>query len=149
MRKIKYLTDIPAVRRYLARIGAKASSLRRAVVRIKSGKYSRDVDVIHFAKDDGIVTCRNKDHLPTDVEQKAIRIVWAQVSFPELGGGTHIWQVTWSHQLFIMKCAFLCNFFYATAIMSVKVALLCFYYRLSPHRGGVEEEEVAAVVGVL
>jgi hypothetical protein len=81
--KIKELTDIPAVREYLRRIGAEPRSLKTAVVRQTQGKYWRDLAVIKFGKT-GEVDCINPEFEPTDLERQAIAAGCAAADWPEL-----------------------------------------------------------------
>jgi hypothetical protein len=81
--KIKELTDIPAVREYLRRIGAEARSLKTAVVRQTHGKYWRDLAVIRFSKT-GEIDCTNAEFEPTDLERQMIAAGCTAADWPEL-----------------------------------------------------------------
>ncbi len=79
---VRSLTDIPAARGYLARIGAEPRSLKTAVVKEIHGSYWRDIAVIRFKKD-GSVTAPD-EYSPTPAEQAALTTEFANVRFPEL-----------------------------------------------------------------
>lgn len=81
--KIKELTDVPAVRDYLNRIGAEPRSLKAAVVRQTHGRYWRDLAIIRFSKD-GEIECSTIEHAPTELERQLIASALAAVSWPEL-----------------------------------------------------------------
>ena len=81
--KISELTEVPAVRDYLNRVGAEPRSLKAAVVRQTSGKYWRDLAVIRFTKD-GDVDCSTLEHAPTDLERQLIKDALSSVVWPEL-----------------------------------------------------------------
>lgn len=81
--KIKTLSDIPAVRDYLVRIGAEPRSLKSAVVREVHGTYWKDLAVIRFAKD-GKVDCPVAEYAPTDVESSQIITAFADVQWPQV-----------------------------------------------------------------
>jgi hypothetical protein len=81
--KIKELTDIPAIRDYLRRIGAEPRSLKTAVVRQVAGKYWRDLASIKFSKT-GDVDCIHAEYAPTDLERQMIAAGCAEADWPEL-----------------------------------------------------------------
>jgi hypothetical protein len=81
--KIKELTDVPAVRDYLNRVGAEPRSLKTAVVRQTAGKYWRDLAVIRFTKD-GDIDCSTLEHAPTDLERQMVKDALASVTWPEV-----------------------------------------------------------------
>ena len=84
---ISCLTDMPAVRDFLNRIGGRPRSLRSAVVQEREGRYFRDVATIHFDKDNGEVTVKCGDpeqHEPTDLERQLIAEAIKGVKWPEL-----------------------------------------------------------------
>lgn len=83
MNKISELTDIPAVRDYLNRIGAEVRSLRTAVVKEVRGRYWKDISVIRFGAG-GAVTSTSLEHGPTENEQAAIAAAWPAYQFPQL-----------------------------------------------------------------
>jgi len=81
--KIKELTDVPAVRDYLNRVGAEPRSLKGAVVRQTHGRYWRDLAVIKFSKE-GDIECSTIEHAPTELEQQLVKSALAGVTWPEL-----------------------------------------------------------------
>lgn len=81
--KINSLSDIPAIRDYLSRIGAEPRSLKTAVVREIAGKYWRDIAIIHFEKN-GDVKSSTDEHAPTDLEKAAIAAECATVEWPKM-----------------------------------------------------------------
>ena len=81
--KIKELTDVPAVRDYLNRVGAQPRGLKTAVVRQTSGKYWRDIATIRFTKE-GDIDCSTVEHSPTDLERQLIAGALAGVQWPEI-----------------------------------------------------------------
>lgn len=81
--RIKELTDVPAVRDYLNRVGAEPRSLKTAVVRQTAGKYWRDLAVIKFSKA-GDIECSTIEHAPTDLERQIIKDQLASVQWPEV-----------------------------------------------------------------
>lgn len=83
MAKISSLTDIPAVRDYLNRVGAEPRSLRTAVVKEHRGKYWTDVAIIRFAAN-GAISCSSMEHGPTELEAAAIGSVWGAYEFPQI-----------------------------------------------------------------
>lgn len=78
---IDKLTDIPAVARYAARIGAVHRSLKRLAVVESEGKYQRDLALITFAEN-GAVTAPD-EFAPNDVEAAAITAEWLRYRRPE------------------------------------------------------------------
>lgn len=80
---VSSLNDIPAVRDYLARVGAEPRSLKTAVVRETRGAYWTDVAVIRFGKN-GAVSCSTLEHGATEMEQMAITAAWSEASFPRI-----------------------------------------------------------------
>lgn len=80
--KIKELTDVPAVRDYLNRVGAEPRSLKGAVVRQTAGKYWRDLATIRFSKD-GDIECSTLEHSPTDLERQLIKGALSSVIWPQ------------------------------------------------------------------
>jgi hypothetical protein len=80
--KISSLNDLPTVAAYLSRIGAEPRGLRSAIIREQSGKYWKDIEKIHFAKD-GTVTAENQSNSPTDQEAALIKSEFAGVTWPE------------------------------------------------------------------
>jgi len=83
MVKISELTEVPAVRDYLNRVGAQPRGLKTAVVRQVSGKYWRDLATIRFNKD-GDIDCSTVEHSPTDLERQLIAGALASVQWPEI-----------------------------------------------------------------
>lgn len=83
MQKVSELTDIPAVRDYLNRVGAEARSLRTAVVKESRGSYWKDIAVIRFGEG-GEISCTSLAHGPTEAEQAAITAAWAGYQFPRI-----------------------------------------------------------------
>lgn len=83
MTKISNLTDIDAVREYLARVGAEPRSLKTAVVRHTRGNYWTDVAVIRFGKD-GQINCSSLEHAPTEGEAAKILEEWKKADFPQI-----------------------------------------------------------------
>lgn len=81
--KIKELTDVPAVRDYLNRVGAEPRSLKTAVVRQTAGKYWRDLAVIRFTKE-GDIDCSTIEHAPTDLERQMVKDALSSVTWPEV-----------------------------------------------------------------
>ena len=81
--RISELTDVPAVRDYLNRVGAEPRSLKTAVVRQTHGRYWRDLAVIKFSKE-GDIECSTVEHAPTDLERQMIKSAMAGVTWPEL-----------------------------------------------------------------
>jgi hypothetical protein len=81
--RISSLTDITAVRDYLARVGAEPRSLKTAVVRETIGNYWNDVAVIRFSAT-GEISCSSLEHSPTELEQATIMDAWARVEFPRI-----------------------------------------------------------------
>ena len=78
---IKTLTDVPAIRKYLERIGAEPRSMRTAVVKEQHGNYWRDVAIIRFTKA-GIVEAPN-DLAPTESEGSLIAAEMKEYAWPE------------------------------------------------------------------
>ena len=78
--------QIPALREYLARIGAEEVNFRRFVVRTPAGNgYSRDVAYVRLLKD-GTLKCSSPEHEPTKDEAKAIYEAYLKVDIPhEIG----------------------------------------------------------------
>lgn len=83
MTTIKSLSDIPAIRAYLTRIGAEPRSLKTAVIKESHGAYWKDVAVIRFTKE-GNVSCTVDEFKPTDLETAQILQECATVKWPEL-----------------------------------------------------------------
>jgi hypothetical protein len=81
--KIKELTDVPAIRDYLNRIGAEPRSMKSAVVRRTSGTYWHDIAIIKFSKA-GDIDCNTLEHCPTDLERSVIKEALSAVTWPEL-----------------------------------------------------------------
>ena len=80
MPKITSLTDLPAVRAYLSRIGAEPRSLKTAVVKEIIGNYWKDLAVIRF-DGSGAVQAPN-GYEPTESEASAIKDDFKGASFP-------------------------------------------------------------------
>lgn len=83
MQKISELTDIPAVRDYLNRVGAEPRSLRTAVVKESRGQYWKDIAIIRFGEG-GAINCTSLAHGPTEAEQTAITAAWGSYQFPRV-----------------------------------------------------------------
>lgn len=83
MSKVTSLNDLPAVRDYLARIGAEPRSLRTAVIREEHGKYWTDIAVIRFNKS-GEVSSTVDAYLPTDKERDDITRAILAADWPEV-----------------------------------------------------------------
>jgi hypothetical protein len=81
--KIQELTQVPAVRDYLNRVGAEPRSLKTAVVRQVSGRYWRDLAVIRFSKD-GDIDCSTLEHAPTDLERQLVKDGLSGCTWPEV-----------------------------------------------------------------
>ncbi len=81
MKMIKSLEDLSSVMKYLRRIGAEPRSLKSAVVKEASDKYTRDLVIIRFAKD-GKVACDKEAYHPSEEEQVLIQAEFSQVKFP-------------------------------------------------------------------
>lgn len=81
--KINSLSDIAAIRDYLTRIGAEPRSLKTAVVREISGKYWKDLAIIHFERN-GDVKCSHLEFSPTDLEKSAIAAGCLGVEWPQM-----------------------------------------------------------------
>lgn len=85
---IRDLSDIPAVRSYLARVGAEARAMRTAAVREREGRYWRDVATIKIERDGRVAvnTAEGEDAAsfePTDGERHAIAIEATAALWPE------------------------------------------------------------------
>ena len=80
---IESLDSLPAVRKYLVRIGATVRSLKSAVVQESAGPYKKDISVIRFLND-GAVLVNEPDYQPTAEEQKAIKDEFSTHKFPKL-----------------------------------------------------------------
>ena len=81
-KRVSSLTDLPRVREYLNRVGATATSLRRAVIREDLGAYWRDHATIRFDKDG---TVRADEGLePTEAEAEAIKAAFAEAQWPQV-----------------------------------------------------------------
>lgn len=78
---ITKLTDIPEVRAYADRIGARPRSLRKLVVEERTGRYSSDIAVISF--DENGEATADAGYEPTAGEAAAIRGVWKNFKWPE------------------------------------------------------------------
>lgn len=84
---ISSLTDVPAIREYLNRIGAVPRGLRSAVVQEREGRYSRDLATIYFDKESGEVALKGDDtepYEPGDLERQLIAAAVKTVKWPEL-----------------------------------------------------------------
>lgn len=81
--KVKELTDLPAVRRYLERIDAEPRTFKTAVVSDLIEGYRRDIDVVRFSSL-GEVTCRETENQPTEDEATAIKLEFKEAEWPEL-----------------------------------------------------------------
>jgi Family of unknown function (DUF5906) len=79
---IHTLDDIPALRDYFARIGAKPRSLRMAVVEEENGVYWKDLVVIHVGRDGKIDA--PEGYKPTDAEAALIAQQCSGIPWPEL-----------------------------------------------------------------
>lgn len=89
------ISDIPAVRDYLNRIGAEPRSLRGAVVRENVGKYWRDLATIRFAKD-GTIDVADPAFAPTEAEKNAIAVAFAGITWPEIKPIRQLGAVPWT-----------------------------------------------------
>lgn len=83
--KTASVDELPAVRNYLNRIGARCTSMFRAAITEQAGKYKNELAQIRFAKD-GKVTVRQfsealEDVEPTESEEAAIKVAITQASF--------------------------------------------------------------------
>lgn len=78
---VSSLDDIPAVSRYLQRIGAKAINFRRAEVREGHEGYERTAGRVEFAAD-GAITPHGDIEPPSDHEQAGIKKAFKEVQFP-------------------------------------------------------------------
>ena len=83
------LSDLPAVRAYLARIGAEVRSMRAAAVRERVGRYLRDRAGIRLAPDGNVAVAPAEgenaaNFEPTEAERHAIRIEATGASWAEL-----------------------------------------------------------------
>lgn len=86
---ISDLSDLPAVRVYLKRIGAEVRSMRTAAIRERVGRYSRDRTVIRLDGQGNVAVApaegeNSADFKPTDTERHAIRIEATGAVWPEL-----------------------------------------------------------------
>lgn len=79
---ISSLNDVPAVARYLHRIGATVRSLRNAVVREMHGTYWTDLAVIKFT-DSGNIDAPD-DYKPTEAEQAEIIEAMKDIEWPKV-----------------------------------------------------------------
>lgn len=79
-KSVSSLTDIPAVRDYLGRIGAEPRSLLTAVVREMSGRYWQDVAVIKFARSGAVDA--PEAWAPTEAESTRIIAQFEEYEFP-------------------------------------------------------------------
>lgn len=75
------LTDIPEVKAYADRIGARSRSLRKLVVEQRVSRYAFTLAEITFATD-GEITAPD-EYAPTDQEAQAIRAAWPRYRWPE------------------------------------------------------------------
>ena len=80
--KIKSLIDIPAVARYLKRIGAEPRSLRTAVVKESHGAYWQDIAIITIAPDGKVKAPESYE--PTEQERNAIEVDCSSVQWPQI-----------------------------------------------------------------
>lgn len=81
-KKIRTLNDIPAIARYLKRVGAEPRSLRTAVVKESYGVYWKDIAVILFDQD-GTVKAPDGYEL-TEAETEAIKTECQAATWPQL-----------------------------------------------------------------
>lgn len=81
MKKVKSLSEIPAVQDYMTRMGAEPRSLLVAVVKEQQGKYWKDLAVLRFDRD-GNVDCPEA-FAPTETEAERIREEFQQYEFPK------------------------------------------------------------------
>ncbi len=79
-KSVSSLTEIPAVREYLSRIGAEPRSLLTAVVREVQGKYWQDIAVIRFSRI-GAVDCPSA-WAPTESEATRLIAQFEEYDFP-------------------------------------------------------------------
>jgi hypothetical protein len=77
------VTDIPEVRTFALRIGARLRSMRKLVVEGHRGKYRRDLAVIKFSTTGEITAPDDPDYAPTDAERKAIEAAWGRYEWPK------------------------------------------------------------------
>lgn len=75
------LTDIPACRSYLNRIGAEPRSMRTAVVKQSAGRYWKDIAKIKLNKD-GTIEAPD-EFMPSESEATAIKAAVEGASWPE------------------------------------------------------------------
>lgn len=73
----------PAIKAYLDRIGAVFSSLRKATIRERDGRYLRNIAEIRFNLKECDVFCDNPEYAPTEEERKAIEFELENVKLPE------------------------------------------------------------------
>lgn len=81
--KVSSLNDLPAVKSYLRRIGAKERNFRKAVIEETVVGYPKAVGWVTFA-DDGTVKPGGKAEGPTAEEQEAITKEFAGARFPKM-----------------------------------------------------------------
>lgn len=89
-RKVDELTQVPAIKSYLERIGGCRRSMLKAAVIEKINNYPRDIAVIYFERDgtvvvkrDGKVVVGADELLPKEQEAEQIKVGMAEVKFPE------------------------------------------------------------------
>ncbi|MGN6497430.1 MAG: hypothetical protein ACTHK5_08830, partial [Tsuneonella sp.] len=86
---ISDLSDIPAVKEYLNRIGAERRSMLTAVVKEEAGRYWRDRATIKLDKETGEIAVggceadQKSQYEPTDAEAATIKAACAGVNWPE------------------------------------------------------------------
>lgn len=83
--KTASVDELPAVRDYLNRIGARCTSMFRAAITEQAGKYKNELAQISFAKDGEVKVRLFSDALedvePTEVEEAAIKAAITQATF--------------------------------------------------------------------
>lgn len=82
MKRIKSLSDIPAVANYLRRIGAEPRSLRTAVVREMRGSYWDDIAIISLQQDGTLKA--PEAYAPTEKEKLDIEVECQSVIWPQM-----------------------------------------------------------------
>lgn len=80
--KIRSLNEVPAIAKYLSRIGAEPRSLRAAVVQERNGQYWSDTAIIHFQPSGKIDA--PPLFAPTDQERKEIEVAWESIEWPSI-----------------------------------------------------------------
>lgn len=75
--------QIPALARYIDRIGAEQLNFKRFMVKVHKGAYYIEKAIITINTDDFTVKCSNKEHEPTKEEAEAIVEALRQFEFPK------------------------------------------------------------------